>query len=49
MTLKVITSPMVADKLRHGVFDTAVFSDSAIKQLGMEDILTMPNVDVLHI
>lgn len=49
MTLKVITSPMIADKLRHGVFDTAVFSDSAIKQLGMEDILTMPNVDVLHI
>lgn len=49
MELKVINAPMIADKLRHGVFDTAVFSDNTIKQLGMEDILTMPNVDVLHI
>ena len=49
MELKVVTAPMIADKLRHGVFDTAVFSDYTIKQLGMEDILAMPNVDVLHI
>ena len=49
MELKVITAPMIADKLRHGVFDTAVFSDNTIKQLGMEDVLDLPNVDVLHI
>ena len=40
---------MIADKLRHGVFDTTVFSDNTIKQLGMEDVLDLPNVDVLHI
>ncbi|WP_407382939.1 hypothetical protein [Ruminococcus sp.] len=49
MKLKGVIEPMIADKIRHGIFDVAVFSDGAVKQLGMEDILKMPNVDVLQI
>lgn len=49
MEIKVITAPMLADKARHGVFDVTVLSDATIGQLEAEDLLTMPNIDVLQI
>lgn len=49
MTIKGIIEPMIVDKIRHGVFDVAVFSDAAFKHLGMENILDKPNIDVLNI
>ncbi|MBR1534130.1 MAG: hypothetical protein IJ639_07185, partial [Ruminococcus sp.] len=49
MEIKVVSSAMLAEKARHGVFDVIVLSDEAIEQLGAKDLLSDPDIDVLNI
>lgn len=49
MEIKTVSSAMIVEKARHGVFDVMVMSTAAIEQLNAQALLEEPDIDVLEI